>query len=391
LRVTPIDLPLLDHHCHGVVGADLSSGAFEALIGESPYPPAPGTSYFRTPLGLAIRRWCAPLLDLEPHASAEAYLERRRELGAGEANRRFLRAAGLGGLIVDTGYRPSELLDSTAVGALVGAPSYEVVRLEAVAERVARAGVEVAAYPTAFAEALERSAAGAVGLKTIVAYRGGFAFDPAPPTESEGVAAAGRWLRACEVGEPRLDDMVLIRHAIWTGADLARRRGLPLQVHAGYGDPDLTLHLANPSLLTELVKRLGELGVNVVFLHCYPYHREAGYLARVFPHVYLDLGAAITHTGPSAGRILAEALELAPFTKQLYSSDAFGLAELYYLGAALFRQALGRTLDAWVRDDACSATEADQIARLIASENARRIYPLPHRDGRGGTRSQGTA
>ncbi|HEX2824002.1 MAG TPA: hypothetical protein VHO07_28135, partial [Streptosporangiaceae bacterium] len=37
-----------------------------------------------------------------------------------------------------------------------------------------------------------------------------------------------------------------------------------------------------------------------------------------------------------APALLAEALELAPYGKFLYSSDAFGLPELYYLSAALF-------------------------------------------------------
>jgi hypothetical protein len=43
-----------------------------------------------------------------------------------------------------------------------------------------------------------------------------------------------------------------------------------------------------------------------------------------------------------SSHVLGEALELSPFTKQLYSSDAFGIAESYYLGALLFRRALRR-------------------------------------------------
>jgi hypothetical protein len=77
-----------------------------------------------------------------------------------------------------------------------------------------------------------------------------------------------------------------------------------------------------------------------------------------------------------SAHILGDALELAPFTKQLYSSDAFGIAEFYYLGALLFRKALRRHLDRWIADGMCNAKEADRIARLIAAENTRRIYPL---------------
>ena len=368
-------VPLVDHHCHGVVPHNLDRPSYEGLINEG-FDPAPaGTSHFDSPVGLAIRRWCAPVLELPPLPSPEEYLARRAELGADEVNRRFLRSAGLEALLVETGYKASDLLDPAAIASLAAVPAHQVVRLEAVAEAVARQGVDAAAYPDAFARALEEAAAEAVGLKTVVAYRGGFDFDPAPPSTGEVAAAAGRWLTQ-DSGAPRLEDPVLLRHGIWTGAELARDRGLPLQFHAGYGDPDLTLHLANPSLLTGLVRALGELGVDVVFLHCYPFHREAAYLAAVFPHAYFDVGQALNYTGAGAGGVLAEAMELAPFTKQLYSSDAFALAELHFLGAWLFRRGLAAVLDDWVRRDECSAADADRVAELLGRANARRIYPL---------------
>jgi predicted TIM-barrel fold metal-dependent hydrolase len=376
-RVPIGELPLVDHHCHGVVPGDLDRRSFEGFINEG-FDPAPqGTSHFDAPVGLAIRRWCAPVLELPTLPSPDRYLARRAELGAEEVHRRFLRSAGLETLLVETGYTAAaDVLSPAVMGSLAAAPAHEVVRLEAVAEAVARGGVEAAAYPDAFARSLEAAAAAAVGLKTVVAYRGGFGFDPTPPSTREVVDAAARWLS--KDPPPRVEDPVLLRHGIWTGAELARDRGLPLQVHAGYGDPDLTLHLTNPSLLTDLVRALGKLAVDVVFLHCYPYHREAAYLAAVFPNVHFDVGQALNYTGPSAGRVLAEAMELAPFTKQLYSSDAFALAELHYLGAVLFRRNLGTILGSWVRRDECSAAEADRIAELLGRANARRIYRLDH-------------
>jgi predicted TIM-barrel fold metal-dependent hydrolase len=376
-RVPIGELPLVDHHCHGVVPGDLDRRSFEGFINEG-FDPAPqGTSHFDAPVGLAIRRWCAPVLELPTLPSPDRYLARRAELGAEEVHRRFLRSAGLETLLVETGYTTAaDVLSPAVMGSLAAAPAHEVVRLEAVAEAVARGGVEAAAYPDAFARSLEAAAAAAVGLKTVVAYRGGFGFDPTPPSTREVVDAAARWLS--KDPPPRVEDPVLLRHGIWTGAELARDRGLPLQVHAGYGDPDLTLHLTNPSLLTDLVRALGKLAVDVVFLHCYPYHREAAYLAAVFPNVHFDVGQALNYTGPSAGRVLAEAMELAPFTKQLYSSDAFALAELHYLGAVLFRRNLGTILGSWVRRDECSAAEADRIAELLGRANARRIYRLDH-------------
>ncbi|HEU4397889.1 MAG TPA: amidohydrolase family protein [Actinomycetota bacterium] len=367
-------MPLVDHHCHGVVPGDLDRRSFEGFITEGFAPAPEGTSHFDSPVGLAIRRWCAPILELPPLVSPDDYLTRRAELGAEEVHRRLLRSAGLETLLVETGHLAADLLGPAAMGLLAAAPAHEVVRLETVAEAVARDGVDAAAYPDALARALEEAAAGAVGLKTVIAYRGGFGLGPTRPSTREVVDAAGRWL--AKHGAPRLEDPVLLRHGIWTGAELARDRGLPLQIHAGYGDPDLTMHLVNPSLLTDLVRALGQLKVDVLFLHCYPYHREAAYLAAVFPHVYFDVGLALHYTGPAAAQVLTEAMELAPFTKQLYSSDGFALAEFHYLGALLFRRSLTAILDSWVRRDECSAADADRIADLLGRANAHRIYPI---------------
>jgi uncharacterized protein len=371
------DLGFVDHHCHGLVKADLDRAGFEALISESFHPAPEGTSHFDSPIGLAIRRWCGPVLGLDPFTSPEDYVARRLEMGAEEVARRFLREAGLGALLIDTGYRSDELHEPEAMQELSGTPTYRVVRLEAVAETVAGTGGEAGEYPSAFADALEEAARGAVGLKSIVAYRGGFGFDPDPPEDREVVRAAGAFLEAAAAGTPRLTDPVLLRFGIWTGARLARERGLPIQFHVGWGDPDLELHLTNPTLLTGLIREFAGLGVNVALLHCYPFHRDAGYLAAMYPNVYFDVGSALHFLGPSSGRLLGEAMEVAPFGKLLFSSDAFGVAEAYFLGATLFRRALRGVLEGWIGGDHCDAATAGRIASAIGRGNALRIYPLP--------------
>ena len=145
----------------------------------------------------------------------------------------------------------------------------------------------------------------------------------------------------------------------------------------GWGDPDLTLHRTNPSLLTDLIRAFDREGVNVVLLHCYPFHRVAGYLASMFANVHFDVGSALHFHGPSSATLLAEAMEVAPFSKLLFSSDAFGVAEGYHLGSLLHRRAMRQVLDRWIADDHCDAATADRIAEAVARGNARRIYPLP--------------
>lgn len=380
--------PLTDHHCHGVLA---EGGDLEELLTEGDGGPRAGGTAFDSLPGLAFRRWCPPLLGLPSHAPVEEYAARRAELGGAEVNRRFLGASGLGALIVDTGYTPADLLSpaQTAACAGSGTAAFEIVRLEQVAESLAARGTSARDFPDAFRSALADRVArpGVVGLKSIAAYRVGLDLAPGRPSEQEVIAATGRWTGAGggsgdgggSAGDSpahpviaRLAEEALHRFFIWTGADL----GLPIQFHVGYGDRDVDLHRCNPLLLTPLLRALEPSGVPVMLLHNYPYHREAGYLAQVFPNVYADLGLATHNVGSRAPALLAEALEMVPLRKFLFSSDAFGLAELYYLGTLLFRQALSRFLRRMLDDDDITLADAERITRLIAVGNAARAYRL---------------
>ena len=368
--------PLLDHHCHGLLR---SSGDLAGLLNEADGAATAAGMPFDSLAGLALRRWCPPLLGLPPHASVESYQDRRAALGWDEVSRRFLGASGLTALCVDTGYTPADLLSPGETAELAGATAFEVVRLEQVAESLARSGVGAADFPDAYRSALsERVTAPSfgitvVGFKSIAAYRVGLELDGRRPADGEVVAAATRWLGGAAGGTPpRLADEVLHRFFIWCGADL----GLPIQFHVGYGDKDIDLHRCNPLLLTRLLRALEPTGVPVMLLHNYPYHREAGYLAQVFPLVYADLGLATHNAGARATALLSEALELVPLRKFLFSSDAFGLPELYYLGTLLFRRALSAFLSSLVDAGDMSYADAERITRLIGAENARRAYRL---------------
>ncbi|MFD8226080.1 amidohydrolase family protein [Streptomyces massasporeus] len=359
---------LVDHHCHGTLPADLGRDAFESLLTEG--EAWPGISPFDTPVGVAVRRHCAPLLDLPRHAPAEEYLARRSELGRREVQRRFLRAAGTDVFCVDTGYAPHPLTTPREIAEAAGGTSYEVVRLEGVAEAVQAAGVEPDAYADAFhAAALEAvRRPGVVAVKSVAAYRTGFDLDPARPSEAEVTEAARRWLAS----GGRLDDPVLVRHLLWTAVDL----GLPLQLHTGFGDNDIRLHRVDPTHLTDWL-HLTAGTIPVLLLHCWPYQRQAAYLAAVFEQVYLDVGLTLHHVGPArAGAVLAEALEITPFRKLLYSSDAYGVAEFYHLGALAFRQGLAELFQERVDADELSLPDALRIARWTGRDNALRIYRL---------------
>ncbi|MEV4417534.1 amidohydrolase family protein [Catellatospora sp. NPDC049609] len=361
------ELPLVDAHCHAITTAPLDDAAFALWCTEADDPAPPGVSYLDGQLGWALRRWCAPVLDLPAHAPVEDYLRRRRRLGADEAAGRLLRAANLSALLVDTGPVLGGLVDHAVLGTLAGAPTRWVVRLELLAEQVAP-GTDAAGFAAAFGEALHEALAGAVAVKSIAAYRHGLDLDPARPQPHEVTAAAARWQRDGE----RLTDPVLLRHLLWCAVDA----GLPIQLHTGWGDRDQPLARADPALLQPFCEATLASGVPLVLLHCYPYHRQAGWLAQVYPHVYVDVGLTVTHLGGRAAAVLGEFLELAPFGKLLYSSDAIGLPELYLVGAAQFRHGLGRVLGELVADGALTRAGAYDVAERIGAGNAARLYRL---------------
>jgi uncharacterized protein len=369
----PAGPQFIDHHCHGVTRAGLQRPEFEMLAIESDWPAPAGTSHFDTQLGFGIRRWCAPVLGLQAHAGPEEYLRRREELGPAEVNQRLLAASGIDTFLVDTGFRNEQITPPDELAAAVGGTSREVVRLETVAERLAAEAADASSFASAYAAALAEATAKAVGMKSVIAYRLGLDFDPARPSAAEVRAAAGAWLRQCELtGKVRLDDPVLLRHVLWTAVD----RRLPIQFHVGYGDSDIRMFRNDPTLMTDFIQAVQPLRVDLMLLHCYPYHRQAGYLAHVYPHVYMDVGCLMHYTGPRAPAILAESLELTPFHKTLFSSDAYGLPELYLVAARGFRLAWRTVVGRWVADGAWSRPEAQRVERMIGRENAQRVYKL---------------
>jgi hypothetical protein len=361
---------LVDQYCHGVLRTELGLGTFEARLARTEGPPAAGTTLFDTQTGFAVRRWCPPLLGLEPHCPPARYLARRRELGVLEAGRRLLRGSGITTYLVDTGL-PGDLTRPAELAAAAAADAREIVRLELLAEQVADTSGTAESFLANLATAVHGAAAHAVAFASVAGIRHGLALAPEPPEPGEVRAAAGRWLAGRRVGG-ELRDPVLLRHLLWN----AVASGLPLQLHAGMGEPGARIDRTDPVLLTGFVRATAGLGTDLVLLHGYPYHRHAAHLAGVFPHVYADSGAALVRTGARAATVLAETLELAPFGKILFSSGAEGLPELHVVGARLFREALGRVLGTWVAEGAWSPKDAQRVAGMIAAGNARRVYGL---------------
>jgi hypothetical protein len=321
-------VPLVDHHAHGILRAQPSLDEFRGLFSESPDP----RQWPHVATGLTYRRAIRELAEfLGCDATEAAVYELRIASDPAEYASALLKATGTEILLVDDGYPPAgEGTSWDELGELGGCEARPVMRIERVFENSG----DVDAVR---AEAAAARTNGFVALKTIAAYRGGL------DRVGDFVVAA------LEANEE-------------TGAPL------PVQVHCGFGDSDLHLARSDPSHLKPLIERFRE--TPFVLLHCYPFVREAGWLAHVYGNVWFDLSLTIPHVARPAEAV-REALELAPVSKLLYASDAARTPELYYLAAKWWREALAEVLV-----EALPASEAEDAGRLVLRENALRLYGL---------------
>jgi hypothetical protein len=337
---------LVDHHAHGILRAEPSLDEFRGLFSESPDPRqwphiASGLTYRR-----AIRELAA-FFDCEP--TEAAVYEHRLAADPDEYASQLLRATGTEILLVDDGYPPpGEGVEWRELGELADCAAHPVLRIERVAEEAGPHGLE-----RLRAEVAAARTNGFVALKTIAAYRGGFdleALKPSPRVDRvEGARLRYALLAALEANEE-------------TGAPL------PVQVHCGFGDWDLHLWRADPTYLKPLLERFRD--TPFVLLHCYPFVREAGWVAHVYGNVWFDLSLTIPHVARPAEAV-REALELAPVSKLLYASDASRTPELYYLAAKWWREALAEVLA-----EGLSLDQAEGDGRAILRENALGVYGL---------------
>ena len=294
----------------------------------------------------AIRELAA-FFDVE--STEGAVYEHRLATDPAEYASSLLRATRTEWLLVDDGYPPpGEGTSWNELGQLANCSARPVLRIERAAEEAGLDGLrgEVAA-------AREN---GFVGLKTIAAYRGGLDFELFEPSHT------------LTLGE-RVEGAAM-REAVMTALEANEETGspLPVQVHTGFGDSDLFLPRAQPGYLKPLIERFRD--TPFVLLHCYPFVRDAGWLAHVYGNVYFDLSLTIPHVSRPA-EMVRHALELAPVSKLLYASDAARTPELYYLAAKWWREALAEVLT-----ETLETHDAEVAGMQILRENARALYDL---------------
>jgi predicted TIM-barrel fold metal-dependent hydrolase len=343
-------IPIIDHHCHAVrrFGRPLAVGEFRAFFAETTDPAMP-PHIARTVFYMRTVRDLAALLGCEP--SEEALLEVRNSTPFEDYARRLFDAGNWQALFVDTGFRSPDSYTVAGMGELAGRPTAEVLRLETLMEELIVGGGAMDGTPTLrqVEEALRQAvrdarSRGIVGLKSIAAYRGGLQVERRTFEEANAVLPALQETARRE-GRLRLSNRAVLEYLLRAALEEAAPIEMPVQFHVAFGDDDADLRTANPLHMRNLLTDPALRRVPFVLLHCYPYVREAGYLAALYAHVFVDVSLTVPLTAHGSTAAFLEALELAPVSKLLFATDAHSLPELFYVGALHGRRALARALD----------------------------------------------
>jgi predicted TIM-barrel fold metal-dependent hydrolase len=370
------DQAAVDHHCHPLrrwpfqlTAVELRGAFTEALDPQLAEHHVVHTVAYQD----AIRRIAG---ELQCDSNEAAILAYRNAADPGDYARRLMGRTTTSLMLVDNGFATPESFTLPDQEQATGISQRQIIRLETVAENL----VHYANDPREWFEAVRAAlradvGGGAVGVKTICAYRATLKLQPVD-TDALGVAFSAMRLRAQGGQHPRLAGSALCHALLFETALECRDLDVPLQVHCGFGDPDEDLAETSPLGLRPLFTDPSYRGLRVALLHCYPYHREAAYLCSVFPDVYMDLSLTIPFAGLDGDRAIREALGLCPTSKLLYASDASRYPEVFFVAATAHREALADALSELIDRHIMSGAAAANAGRQVLSENAKRLYHL---------------
>jgi uncharacterized protein len=286
--------------------------------------------------------------------------------------------------LIDIGLGTIDLADYSK---LAGVEAKGVFRIEPLIAALWDEHDSIEAFDSAFVAGLRREMATGrhVALKSIIAYRTGLAVQPPDRVaaarafdELKRSADASGLMRRIKVAHDQVASAKRLRdHWLWLTLELAVDLDVPVQIHTGMGDQDLDIETARPGLLASVFRDPRLRHARVVLLHGgYPFHQEAAYLVDVFPNVYLDISEHNLFLGPEVAAVLRPVLALAPVSKLLFGTDAYGSPDLQWIAARATIAALEQVLSGFVAAGSMSAAAATRAGEAILAGNARELYRL---------------
>lgn len=313
-------------------------------------------------------------LLLDAH-SEEEVVAKRSAKNATAYVRRLWDSVSLGGLIVDDGFNSETFVPLKEFAEICQRPVFLCRRIEPFIERAIAGSNSFAELRQKTLDTVFDTSGGElVSLKSILAYRGGLAFEfvEEAHAESDFAAAKSDWSN----GRKRIERRPLYHYLLWKIFERAGSEDIPVQLHIGLGDDDALITEANPALLQPLFKRFEMQHTKFVLLHCYPYVREAAMLASLYANVFMDLSLSVNLIASRSSDLILEALSAAPTTKLLAGTDGHSCPETHWYAALRWKIGLQSALNQLIMDGMISSAQAAEIAGRLLHDNARALYKL---------------
>ena len=366
---------MIDHHAHPF---DREPGPFvptrlaidlDDLDGRRPTAPVFPDTVWRALFMSRLARRFGVTVDELPAAREESTVDYPAHV------RSLFSDAGIDELVIDPGWPAGSERYAEDFARLSGCTVHLLWRLEPLVDELLDYGAGVDEILAKVDERIASAAgSGYCGFKSVIAYRSGLAVDPGA-TVARAESALRQGGRAAS--KPLRD--LLFQRLLAGAADTE----LPVQIHTGFGDSDLRLRNANPTLLEDVLDTPAGRHASVVLLHSgFPYQDEASYLTAARSNVHVDLSLVNIFAPANLVDGVLRVVGVAPVDRVLFGTDAYLLPEAFWFAAVMLREAWHVVRDGLLAQgmDPGWATAAE---RAMFDGNARRLYRL---DGRGGTR-----
>ena len=361
------NLPLVDNHCHffrpDYQPHDLA-GALNISREEMPPEQLRNTMVYR-----CLLKELRLLLDMPGASEEELLAERRRRMERDYPAwvRAMFTDGGIEALLLDEGYLPAAQ-SRESFEAVSSCRVHYLLRMENLLDPLwnefRQGPLDFKSLESRYFSALDKALGreGIIGLKSVIGYRTGLEVGPVERSEMLGGKASEKQFRDYFFFE--------------TIRRLAGRN-LPVQIHAGFGESHIDVRRNNPGMLKFIFEQACFRDQRFVLVHGgYPRSFEAGYLASIYPNVYVDLSEMIPFVPLGARRGVLDIMSMCPLNKILYGSDGFGIPEIHWLGARMGRGIIGGIMADLVAQGLFNHDEAVEAARLIFADNARALYGL---------------
>jgi len=210
---------------------------------------------------------------------------------------------------------------------------------------------------------------GLTAIKTALAYERTLDFTRV--SRAEAILSMERILRSRFTES---DTKVLQDYLMYSLAQKCAWHNLTMQVHTGLLEGNGNdIRNANPALLSPLISHNPDTRFDL-FHGAYPYGGMLSAMAKMFPHVYVDMAWAHLISPLYARRYLAEWLETVPVNKILGFGGDYLFVEGVYGHLQMAKENIACVLAEKMAEGLMTADEAKRYAAMMLSENAERLF-----------------